>query len=173
MYNKFKFSYKQAVKLDKEDVLSDIEYIVERFKTKFSVSKNVENYTNQTLLPLTNKIFSENFSDVLKQLVENINKQVGTPVLTFIQETKDRTLVQGQFHRIFFQKNKLELHDNIASVSIIPIYVWKGVTKHLGPITYFVNTDTQEVKWDIQFDTVKHYAINLFNNLVDDKDFSM
>lgn len=153
--------------------LTDFEQVVERFKTKLSISREVHNFDVEELTKIINKEFSEGFAEVFYDLSEKLNNQVGSKVLSFNVETKDRFTIQGPYHRIFFQKSKLETMSNIVSVNIIPIYVWKGVTKHMGPITLLINMENNEIKWDISTKTVEQYAISLFDKLIDDKDFSM
>ena len=153
--------------------MADFEQIVERFKTKLSISREAHKQDIESLNKVINKEFSENFAQVFYDLSEKINDQVGSNVISFNVETKDRFVIQGQHHRIFFQKSKLEVDSSFASINIIPIYIWKGVTKHMGPITLIINLDDNSVKWDLPSGSIESYTLSLFENLIDDKDFSM
>ncbi len=73
----------------------------------------------------------------------------------------------------FISKRKIEVLDKVVSLSIIPIYIWKGVSKHLGPITAFINIENSAINWDIPHDSVEEYSKVLFSKLVEDIDFSM
>lgn len=151
----------------------DVEQLVEKYRQKLLIDQEIENYKREVVNPLADKVFFENFANIFSDLVSKINEKLGFKVVSYQQEGKHRFTIEGQFHRIYFQKSKVDYSDKIAGVYIIPIYVWKGVTKHLGPISYFINTDSKEVKWDITYETVEEYSNILFSRLVDDEDFFM
>ena len=153
--------------------MADIDQLVEKFRAKLLVAQEAEKFKNEVVNPLVNKIFNGNFSKVFQCLADELNSKVGAKVITFIPEGKSRFAIEGQFHRVYFQKGKVDVFDNIINAHIIPIYIWKGVTKHLGPISFFVDPDNEEIKWDIPFESLEDYSSDLFGKLVDDVDFSM
>ncbi len=153
--------------------MENFQVVIDRYKAKLDATKIIQVQNSEIVEELTKKAFNDEFAGLFYELAERINKEVGAKVLSYIIETKDRFVLQGQHHRIFFQKGKTEVYDKIATVNIVPIYIWKGVTKHLGPITIVINSETREIKWDIISGCIEDYAIKIFNNLIDDKDFSM
>jgi len=153
--------------------LIDFDKLVEKFKTKIKINEEKQRYLNDVVNPMVDKYFKENFVQTFSDLITELNQRVGSTVITFTLESKNRYVIQGLYHRILFQKSNVDVMENIISVDIVPIYIWKGVTKHLGPISMFINPETQEVKWDLPDEDIKNYALSLFNNLVEDEDFSM
>lgn len=149
----------------------NIEDLVEKFKTKLALVKETENHRNNTVEPIVSTIFTEEFSDIFKYISESLNENLGFNAVNFKSEGKNRFFIEGRFHRVIFQKGKIEILDNIIKTTIIPIYIWKGVTKHLTPISFTINPDSHNVKWD--YDSPERYAKNLFSKLVDDDDFFM
>jgi len=149
----------------------DIEDLVKKFKTKFALAKETENYKNTIVEPVVNKIFNEEFAEIFKNIAESLNEKLGFNAVNFKYEGKNRFFAEGRFHRIIFQKGKIEILDDIVITTIIPIYVWKGVTKHLKPVLCTINPDLDDIKWS--FDSPENYAKNLFSKLVDDDDFFM
>lgn len=153
--------------------MADVEYLVEKFRTKLLAAQEMEKYKTEVISPLVGKIFIDQFAGVFQNLTDEINSKVGSRVITFISEGKNRFTIEGLHHRIIFQKGKIEVFDSRAVLNIIPIYVWKGVTKHLGPISIVIDPNTEETKWDIPFGNTVDYSKDLFSKLVDDEDFSM
>lgn len=153
--------------------MSNIEQLVEKFRKKLLVDQEIERYKTETVNPLVEKSFNNNFAQIFCDLANKINEELGFKVVSYQPEGKNRFIIEGQYHRIYFQKSKIDYLEGTASVHIIPICIWKGVTKHLGPISLFINTNSQEIKWDIPFDNVEEYSKILFSKLVDDEDFFM
>jgi len=153
--------------------MADVEQLVEKFRAKLLLEQEVEKHRNEIVIPLVNKVFVENFTKIFQNLANEINNQLGFKVVTFQSEGKNRFVVEGQYHRIYFQKSKIDIIDNFINVNIVPIYIWKGVTKHLGPISIIIDSDTKGVRWDISSNSVEEYSKDLFSKLVDDEDFFM
>ena len=151
----------------------DIEDLVEKFKTKITLVQETENYKTNIVEPIVNKIFNEKFSDSFKNISESLNEKLEFNAVNFKAEGKNRFFIEGRFHRIIFQKGKIEILDNNITVNIIPIYVWKGVIKHLKLISFIINSDLQDITWDIQFNSPEDYAKSIFSKLIDDDDFLM
>jgi len=149
----------------------DIEDLTEKFKTKIALEKETENYKNTIVEPIVNKIFNEEFAEIFKNIAETLNKKLGFNIVNFKSEGKNRFFIEGRFHRIIFQKGKIEILNDIVITTIIPLYIWKGVTKHLKPILFTINPNSDNIKWS--FDSLEDYAKNLFSKLVDDDDFFM
>jgi hypothetical protein len=149
----------------------DIEDLAEKFKNKLALVKKTENYKNTIVEPIVNKIFNEEFADIFKNISESLNEKLEFNAVNFKSEGRNRFFVEGRFHRIIFQKGKIEIVDNVVNTTIIPLYVWKGVTKHLTPVLFTINPDSQHIKWN--FNSPEDYAKNLFSKLVDDDDFFM
>lgn len=150
-----------------------VEQLVEKYRKKLLIDEKVEKYKMEIINPLVDKVFSNDFSAVFSNLANEINEKLGFNVITYQQEGKSRFVIQGQHHRIIFQRSKPDVSDGIAGIHIVPIYIWKGVTKHLGPVFFFIEPESGEIKWDISFGNVEDYTAVLFSNLVDDKDFFM
>lgn len=153
--------------------MTDIEQLVEKFRTKLLTAQKAEKYRNEVITPLVNKIFNEDFARVFENLANEINARLNSKVVSFNMESKARFVIQGKYHRIYFQKGKVDLINEIINVNIIPIYIWKGVTRHLGPVSISVNPACGEIKWDMPHNNVEEYSKDLFGKLVDDEDFSM
>lgn len=153
--------------------MTDIDELVQKFKNKLESAQRTEKIKEEFAIPATNNLFENGFATVFKELSQKICYSVGYDVVTFAAEGKSRFVLSGQFHRIYFQKGKIEVLDKVVSLSIIPIYIWKGVSKHLGPITAFVNIENSSINWDIPHETVEEYSKVLFSKLVEDIDFSM
>lgn len=153
--------------------MSGVEQLVEKYRKKLLVDEKVEKYKMEIINPLVDKIFSNDFASIFSNLANEINEEIGFTVITYQQEGKSRFVIQGQYHRIIFQRSKPDISDGIAGIHIVPIYIWKGVTKHLSPIFFFIEPESKEIKWDIAFNSTEDYITALFSNLVDDKDFFM
>ena len=149
----------------------DIEDLVEKFKAKLAFVKKTENYKNEIVEPIVNTIFNEEFADVFQNISEALNEKLGLNEINFKSEGKTRFFIEGRFHRIIFQKSKIEILENFVKTTIIPIYIWKGITKHLSPISFTINSSSHDIKWS--FALPEHYAKNLFSKLIDDDDFFM
>lgn len=149
----------------------DIEDLAEKFKNKLTFVKEMENYQNNIVEPIVNTIFTEEFADIFKTIAESLNEKLQFNAVNYKSEGKNRFFIEGRFHRIIFQKGKIEILDNVIKTTIIPIYIWKGVTKHLMPLSFTINPDSHNIKWS--FDLPENYAKNLFSKLVDDDDFFM
>ena len=147
----------------------DIEDLAEKFKNKLTLAKETEEYKNTVIEPVVNKIFNEEFAGIFQTITESLNKKLQCNAVNFKSEGKNRFFIEGRFHRIIFQKGKIEIPDNVIKTTIIPLYIWKGVTKHLTPISFTINPDSHDIKWS--FDSPENYAKNLFSKLVDDDDF--
>ena len=153
--------------------MTSMEQLVEKFKEKLFVSSATEKYKNEIVLPLVSRIFNEKFVMVFENLANELNSQLNFNAVSFQTEGKVRFILEGRYHRIYFQKGKVDILDDFVTVSIIPIYIWKGVTKHLKPVSFFLNLNNEEIKWNISFDNVEDYSKSLFCKLVDDEDFFM
>ena len=153
--------------------MTDVEHLVDKFRTKLLAAQEMEKYKTEIVLPLVSRIFTDQFAGIFQNLTDEINLKVGSRVITYISEGKNRFTIEGLHHRIIFQKGKIEVFDGRAVLNIIPIYIWKGVTKHLGPISIIVAPNAEEINWDIPFGSVVDYSKDLFGKLVDDEDFSM
>lgn len=149
----------------------DIEDLVEKFKNKLALVKETENYKTTIVEPVVNTIFNEEFADIFKTIAESLNEKLECNAVNFKSEGKNRFFIEGRFHRIIFQKGKIEILDNVVNTTIIPLYIWKGVTKHLTPILFTINPDSHDIKWNLN--SLEDYAKNLFSKLVDDDDFFM
>lgn len=149
----------------------NIEDLVEKFKTKLALAKETEEYKNTVVEPVVNTIFNEEFAGIFRTITETLNEKLQVNTVNFKSEGKNRFFIEGRFHRIIFQKGKIEILDNVVNTTIIPLYIWKGVTKHLTSILFTINSDSYDVKWS--FDSTEEYAKNLFSKLVDDDDFFM
>ncbi|OGI03048.1 MAG: hypothetical protein A2104_01900 [Candidatus Melainabacteria bacterium GWF2_32_7] len=153
--------------------MSRVEQLVEKYRKKLLVDEKVEKYKMEIINPLADKVFSNDFAGIFCDLASEINDKLGCKIISYQQEGKNRFVIEGQHHRIYFQRSKPDVSDGIAGIHIVPIYIWKGVTKHLSPIFFFIEPDSREVRWDISFGSVEDYITTLFSNLVDDKDFFM
>jgi len=154
--------------------MPNVEKLVEKFRQKLQIDQEIEKYKEETVNPLVDRVFNINFIGVFSNLADEINNKIGIKIINIQPEGKSRFVVQGQHHRIYFQKSKVDISpEGIASTHVIPIYIWKGVTKHLGPITFFINVNSQEVKWNIPFESPENYSEILFSKLVEDEDFFM
>ncbi len=151
--------------------MSEIDELVEKFRSKLLKEQECQKYKDEVATPVINKIFNENFVSVFKNLSEELNNKLGAQVIGFQQEGTNRFTIQGKYHRVIFQRGKVEFAGGIINVSIIPVYIWKGVTKHLGPISIIINPETSYFEFDLSSDNIKVYSKNLFSNLVDDNDF--
>jgi hypothetical protein len=150
----------------------EMKQLIEKFKSKLKEEGNSA-YKNDDVRIAVNKAFIDEFAKVFELIVNEINTKLDIKLLSFQLEGKSRFIVEGRYHRIYFQKGKIDYENEIISLNIIPICVWKGVTKHLGPISAYINQKTFETKWDLSQQTPQIYAMNVFNKLVDDTDFSM
>ncbi|MDD3150712.1 MAG: hypothetical protein PHV68_07735 [Candidatus Gastranaerophilales bacterium] len=153
--------------------MSDIDELVQKFKEKIIETEKNEQFKESVVNPLAERVFAKNFLGVFKELALKINEKIGFKVITFLQDNKNRFSVSGQYHRIHFQKCNVEIIENIITVSIIPLYVWKGVSKHFEPISFFINLHDESVSWDIPEGSVDKYCKNLFMKFIEDIDFSM
>lgn len=153
--------------------MSNIDELIAKFRQKMLVSKETEQFKEETAKPLADKVFNDDFTEKFKNLTDKINESIGSKIISFISEGKNRFVIEGQYHRVYFQKSKLEIENNLIVVNIIPILIWKGVTKHLGPISYYIDYFKNKTSWDIPLNSVEEYSQNLFSKLVDDEDFSM
>lgn len=153
--------------------MADVEQLIEKFRAKLLLEQEAEKHRNEIVIPLVNKVFVENFTKIFQNLADEINNQLGFKVVTFQTEGKNRFVIEGQYHRIYFQKSKIDILENFINVNIVPIYIWKGVTKHLGPISLIIDSNTEEIKWDISSRSVEEYSKELFSKFVDDEDFFM
>jgi hypothetical protein len=151
----------------------NLDEIVDKFKNRLLATQEAEKFKSEIVEPLVEEGFKEKFIKKFENITETINQKVGSQVIKTHQEDKNKYIVEGLYHRVYFQKSNTDVIDNKAYTSIIPIYVWKGVTKHLGPISLIINTETREVKWDIPFGSVEKYAGELFQGFAEDKDFSL
>lgn len=149
----------------------NIDDLAEKFQNKINNSKENEIFKNDVAEPMANKIFLEKFSDIFKNITEALNKKLGINVVNFKSEGKTRFFVEGRYHRIIFQRGNINISKNEISMAIIPIFIWKGVTKHLNQISFSVKDDVKNIKWGVPFDSPEEYAKNLFGKLIDDKDF--
>lgn len=153
--------------------MANIDNLAEKFKAKFVLTTEAENYKNNIVEPVINKIFSEEFAEIFKTISESLNEKLGFNAVNFKTEGKTRFFVEGRFHRIIFQKGETKILENIIKTTIIPICIWKGVTKHLAPVSFTVNPDSHNIKWDFSFSSPEKYAENVFGRLVEDDDFFM
>ena len=94
-------------------------------------------------------------------------------MINFKQEGKSRFYIEGRFHRIIFQRGKFEKIDNLINVNIIPLCMWKGVTKHLGPISFVKNIENGLIECDLPDESVEEYTKCILSNLTEDEDFYM
>jgi len=153
--------------------VTEFNELVEKFKTKLKITQETQKYKDEVILPLINEIYDSEFVNVFNNLVDDLNERVGSKVVGFNADSKNRFTVEGMYHRLIFQKSRIEIYENLVSLNIVPLYIWKGTTKHIGIITMFLNPETNEVKWEIPFNNVKDYAIKLFDGLINDVDFGM
>lgn len=153
--------------------MANIDNLVKKFRAKFVLAPETENYKNNVVEPIVNKIFSEEFSEIFKTISESLNEKLGFNAVNFKTEGKTRFFVEGRFHRIIFQKGKTEILDNVITTTIIPLYIWKGVTKHLTPVSFVINPDSRHIKWGFPFNSPEEYAENIFGRFVEDDDFFM
>ena len=151
----------------------NIDEIVLKFKERLVATKEAEKFRNEVVEPLVDAIFREDFINTFDSFSETINKSVGNEVIKHYIEDNNRYVIEGMYHKIYFQKSHVEIVGNNAYVNIIPVYVWKELTKHLGPISLIVNVETRDFKWEIQFESIKSYATKVFAGLIDDKDFNI
>lgn len=151
----------------------NIDEIVEKFKERLLATKEAEKFRNEVIEPLVNKVFEEDFIKVFEEVAETINNKVGTDIIKHYSEGDNKYYIEGSYHKIYFQKSNIDIIENVAYVNIIPIYIWKGVTKHLGPISFVVNINTKQIKWDLPLDNIGTYAKKLFSGFVEDKDFNI
>lgn len=151
----------------------NMQQLIEKYKAKLLKENEQARYQNEKINEVTNHLFIQDFSKNFQNIAEEINQNIGSKILSFQSEGKNRFIIEGKFHRVYFQKGKVEINNNILILNIIPICVWKGVTKHLGPISVYKNIETNETKWDITSDSPKKYAMNLFEKLIEDVDFSI
>ncbi len=153
--------------------MSEIDELVEKFRSKLLKEQECQKYRDEVATPIINKIFNENFVVVFQSLSDEINNKLGAQVISFLKEGANRFTIQGKYHRVTFQRGKIEFSGGIINVSIIPVYIWKGVTKHLGPISIIINPETSDFEFDLSSEDIKVYSKKLFSNLVDDSDFFM
>ncbi|MEI7474409.1 MAG: hypothetical protein WCK67_06475 [bacterium] len=151
----------------------DMKQLIEKFKAKLLEEEGNSLYKNESVRNIVNRVFVEEFAKIFESIVNEINNKLNIKLLSYQLEGKSRFIVEGRYHRIYFQKGKIDQNDEVIQLNIIPICVWKGVTKHLGPICAYINQETLQIKWDIPFENPEIYAMDVFNKLVDDTDFSM
>ncbi|MEW6171384.1 MAG: hypothetical protein AB1472_07515 [Candidatus Omnitrophota bacterium] len=151
-----------------------IDEIVEKFKSHLIAKNKAEAFFKETIEPKVEKVFQEKFVKAFETIAEAINTKVGSDVIHCYHENKDKFVIEGLYHKIFFQKSQIEIIvAGTVQVNIIPIYAWKGITKHMGPISFILDIENNTVTWDISFDSIEMYATNLFSGFVEDKDFSL
>lgn len=150
----------------------EMKQLIEKFKSKLQEEDN-SIYKNDVVRTAVNKIFVDEFAKIFESIVNEINTMLNVKLLSFQLEGKNRFIVEARYHRIYFQKGKIDSENEMISLNIIPICVWKGVTKHLGSISVYINQKTFETKWALPQETPHLYAMNLFNKLIEDTDFSM
>ncbi len=151
----------------------DIDDLVETYKKKVAQVKEAENYKLEIIEPEAARIFDEGFMQVFRNIADVVNQKVSSNVINFKTEGKNRFSIEGRFHRITFQKGKTEIIEQMINVNIIPLCVWKGVTKHLGPISFIKNFEDDKVEWDLPATSVEEYTKRLFRKLAEDEDFYM
>lgn len=151
----------------------NIDGIVEKFKDRLLATKEAEKFRNEIVEPLIERVFAENFIKTIDNIGDQINNKVGTQVVKCYSEDKDKYVIEGLYHKVYFQKANTDIIGTSAYVNIIPIYSWKGATKHLGPISLIINTENNETKWDIPFESIENYAKKLFSGFAEDKDFTI
>ncbi len=150
-----------------------LEELVETYKQKFSDSKQEEQYKNEVIEPEIIKIFNEQFSKIFKNIIEIINQKLNQNVINYKSEGKNRFSIEGKFHRIIFQKGKTEIINNLVCVNIIPLCTWKGVTKHLGPISFVKDPENNRIEWDLPVGSVEVYVKTLLGKIAEDEDLCM
>ncbi len=153
--------------------MPDLEELIKTYKQKITASKEEEKYKNEVIEPNVNEIFNKSFKDVFKTIIETLNQKVNSNVISYKLESKNRFSIEGKFHRIIFQIGKTEIINSMISVNIIPLCIWKGVTKHLGPISFIKDLETDCLKWDLPVRSVESYAKILLGKLAEDEDFYM
>lgn len=151
----------------------NIDQIVEKFKDRLVATKEAESFRKEVVEPLSEAIFKETFVKIFDNIAKSINSKVGTEVIKTLPENKNKYIIEGLYHRIIFQRSSPEILGNSAYINIIPIYTWKGVQKHLGPISLIINIETKDHKWDITYDSVESYAKKIFEGFTEDKDFNI
>src|SRR6056297_547616 len=151
----------------------DIDDLVETYKKKVAQVKEAENYKLEIIEPEVARIFDKDFMQVFQNIADAVNHKVNSNVINFKTEGKNRFSIEGRFHRITFQKGKIETIDRMVNVNIIPLCVWKGVTKHLGPISFIKNLENNKIEWDLPATSVEEYTKRLFRKLAEDEDFYM
>lgn len=152
--------------------MHDLEELLETYKQKLMYEQHDKQLAESVEIT-AGEIFNKNFSEVFSNIIETINKKLNVNVINYKSESKNRFSIEGNFHRIIFQKGKVEKLDNIINVNIIPLCIWKGVTKHLGPISFVKNLETDKLKWNLPEDSVEIYVKTLLGKLADDEDFYM
>ena len=151
----------------------DIEDLVETYRKKVAAAEETQKYRMETITPQVTEIFNKSFMEIFRDIAETVNEKVNTTVINFKSEGKNRFSIEGRFHRIVFQKGKIEIIDDMVSVNIIPLCVWKGVTKHLGPISFVKDLVTGMIKWDLPVSSVEEYTKNLLGKLAEDENLEM
>lgn len=151
----------------------DIEELVETYKEKIIRTEESERYDKEVIVPQVARIFTDEFMGVFEKISQTINQQIKTTVIKFKPEGHTRFSIEGRFHRVIFQRGKIEALDNIIYVNIIPLCIWKGVTKHLGPICFAKNLETGSIEWDLPTTSVEEYTKIILGKLAEDEDFYM
>jgi|GEM_PF-5029381 len=153
--------------------MAELEELVKTFKKKVDVAKTDEKYKNEVITPQVTEVFNREFMEVFRNITETVNQKVNANVINFKPEGKTKFSIEGKFHRIIFQKGKTDVIEHVVSVNIIPICIWKGVTKHLGSISFVKGLETEKVEWDLPAASVEDYTKRLLGNLAEDEDFYM
>lgn len=151
----------------------DIQDLVETYKQKVSEAQEAESHKKEVIEPVLLQIFNENFLGVFKDIINRLNEKVNSNVINLRVEGKNRFTIEGRYHRVTFQKGKTDIIENIANANIIPLCVWRGVTKHLGPISFLRNFETEVLEWDLKASSPEEYAKKLLRKLAEDEDFYM
>ncbi len=149
----------------------DIDKLLEKFKEKNVLEKQENLYENNIIDSTTTQIFTNDFADMFENIISLLNEKIGSRVVNFKPEGKIRFTVEGEYHRIIFQKLQTKVEENTAEIKIIPLCVWKGVTKHLMSVIFYIDLESKKYKYCSSFDTVEEYAKNILGNLAEDKDF--
>ncbi len=150
----------------------DLEDLVETYKQKIAAD-NGEKYKNEVIEPRLTEIFNRDFAAIFNNIIDIINSKVNSTVINFKPEGKNRFSIEGKFHRIIFQKGKTEIIGNMAGVNIIPLCIWKGVTKHLGPIAFVKDLESDKIEWDLPVNSTEDYVKSILGKLAEDEDFYM
>jgi hypothetical protein len=151
----------------------NLDEIVEKFKDRLVATKEAEKFRKEVIEPFVEDVFEKEFIQTFNNIASAINEKVGTEVIRSYIESKNKYVIEGLYHRVFFQLSSIDIITQTAYVNIIPVYVWKGITKHLGPISLILNTETQTFKWDIPYNSIENYASKIFKGFTEDKDFTL